>query len=181
MHSKIRNCKNCNLCENQPPLLQKAKKAHAMWVGLSAVRVDNLDCVEPLSPDTSSGKLIREIEGNIKSISFYRTNLVKCLPLKNGKIRYPTLNEASACFDNFILELKVIKPKFLILLGKQVSEFVQQRLGAKPSESCHIFDYQSVCVRGMKIISVHHPSYILIYKRSQVGQYAEAIQRAMAV
>lgn len=34
--NEIKNCKQCNLCKNQKPLIEKNKKSDIMWVGLSA-------------------------------------------------------------------------------------------------------------------------------------------------
>ncbi|MDD2776668.1 MAG: uracil-DNA glycosylase family protein [Gallionella sp.] len=150
-----------------------------MWVGLSAVRVSNIDHEEPLAANTNSGRLIHDIEKGLDDTLFYRTNLVKCLPLSNSKIRYPTSQEAQACFHNLLLEISILKPKFVFLLGKQVSDFVHKKNGIKPSNPKFFFDYQPIHFLGTQVISIHHPSYILIYKRSQVAGYAEAIQRVI--
>ena len=54
-----------------------------MWVGLSAVRVDDIEKETPLSNLTNTGKLLSEIESRNKKSEFYKTNLVKCLPLNS--------------------------------------------------------------------------------------------------
>ena len=59
-----------------------------MWVGLSAKRVDDLNNSIPLCNDTNSGKIIELIEQKLQDLKFYKTNLVKCLPLdENNKLR----------------------------------------------------------------------------------------------
>jgi uracil-DNA glycosylase len=87
--------------------------------------------------------------------------LVKCLPLKEGKIRYPSKAEMEDCIPNLITELNHFKPRVVFLLGKQVSDFVLKgKEGSLDSQ----------------IISIHHPSYILVYKRKQVEYYLSEIE-----
>lgn len=91
---KVENCNKCCLCQNQRPLLDKEDRCDVMWVGLSAKRVDDLNNSIPLSNDTNSGKIIELIEHELPDLKFYKTNLVKCLPLdENNKLRYPTSKE----------------------------------------------------------------------------------------
>ena len=59
---QIQQCKDCPLCNNQNPLLDKKIKADVMWVGLSAVKVECTIKEAPLSKSTNTGKLISEIE-----------------------------------------------------------------------------------------------------------------------
>ena len=85
--NNIKNCRRCNLYRNQLPLLDKKDKCDVMWVGLSAKKVDDIDKNYPLEENTNSGLLIKEIEDVLPSLNYYKTNLVKCLPLDNkGKI-----------------------------------------------------------------------------------------------
>lgn len=86
---KVENCNKCGLCQNQRTLLDKEDRCDVMWVGLSAKRVDDLNNSIPLSNDTNSGKIIELIEHELPDLKFYKTNLVKCLPLdENNKLRY---------------------------------------------------------------------------------------------
>jgi len=77
------------------PLLDEYKdECDVMWVGLSAKKIKEKKYSYPLASDTNSGKVILEIEKMLPNISFYKTNLVKCLPLnEKGKIRYPNNHE----------------------------------------------------------------------------------------
>jgi DNA polymerase len=72
------------------PLLDKKCKADVFWVGLSAKKVEDIENDIPLSNDTNSCKIINRIESRFDEEIFYRTNLVKCVPLDwQGKLRYP--------------------------------------------------------------------------------------------
>ena len=112
--SSIRNCKKCGLCVNQTPLIHDCASADIIWVGLSAVKAqDNSEI--PLSSKTNTGKLIESVEQLCTSKSFYRTNLVKCLPLENDKIRYPSTSEMQKCLPHLIDEIQYFKPKIVFL------------------------------------------------------------------
>src|SRR5262249_37767631 len=127
---KTKLCQSCGLYINQRPLFDVAKKSKVFWVGLSAVQFEAGDFMMPLSPPTNTGALIDRIEMPFRdSLNFYKTNLVKCVPLKNEKIRYPLEHEMEKCFINFQWELEAFNPSVVFLLGKQVSSFVLKKQG----------------------------------------------------
>lgn len=172
----INKCKSCNLCKNQPPLLDAKKEGDVFWVGLSAVKIeDNLFQEKPLSPKTNTGKLIAEIENNINSLNFYKTNIVKCLPLKNGKIRYPSQEEMRVCYKNFQYELTELKPKVVFMLGRQVSDFITLTYDNTKEFLDNNFEYKPFKIGAISFVPIHHPSYILIYKRKKIKRYIKAI------
>jgi len=175
-HSSI-VCKSCGLYLNQLPALDKLKKSHAFWVGLSAVQFDEDVEKLPLSPLTNSGKLIEKIEAPFDNdISFYKTNLVKCLPLRGDKIRYPVEHEMEKCFPNFQYELKKLKPSVVFLLGKQVCSFVMKKLSKNDISLNENFQYDSFTLNNISFFPIHHPSYILVYKRKNLQQYIDSIR-----
>lgn len=175
--TRIRQCSNCSLRCNQTPLLDNNANASVFWVGLSAVRTDNADFESPLSPSTNTGKLITEIELLSSSNNFYRTNIVKCLPLNNNKIRYPTKNEMKSCYHNLELEINVIQPKLVFLLGKQVSNFIADRYNIEFNKLDESFNYTPIQTENMILVQIHHPSYILVYKRKKIDSYRRKISQ----
>src|SRR5256885_6087631 len=87
-----KTCKSCGLDIYQGPAFDQFKKSHIFWVGLSAVQFENGEEKMPLSPLTASGGLVHSIETPLRTtFSFYKTNLVKCAPLDEDKIRYPLM------------------------------------------------------------------------------------------
>lgn len=171
----IFKCDRCRLRENQLPLLDNKKCADVFWVGLSAVKVDDIEKDAPLSEKTNSGKLIDLIETTIENVYFYKTNLVKCLPLKESKIRYPNNIEMSACYEHLIHEINTLRPRVVFLLGKIVFNFVAKK---EKLQICNLnsnFVYQQFDVLNTTIVPIHHPSYIQIYKRKQVDRYISAV------
>ena len=172
--SKIKSCTGCPLYNNQTPLLDNKSEADIIWVGLSAVKVNCTKKDTPLSAITNSGKLIAQIEQKSKRAEFYKTNLVKCLPLDNGKIRYPKKNEMQSCCKHLKSEVSALQPKLVFLLGKQVGDFVTDNKGIKYSEN---FEYEHYMKDGTIYVPVHHPSYILVYKRKQIESYINGISK----
>lgn len=175
--NKIKSCNECQLCGNQSPLLDNREFANVFWVGLSAVKVDDVEDDTPLSEHTNSGKLIHTIEQSARPAKFYRTNLVKCLPLNGGKIRYPSKSEMKKCSSNFNLEVEHGKPKLVFLLGKQVSDFVFDWLEIPAPQLSETFSYTTHFYDGAYYIPVHHPSFILVYKRRRLDEYVANISK----
>ena len=148
-----------------------------MWVGLSAVKVDDIDKETPLSNLTNSGKLISEVEQLNREVDFYKTNLVKCLPIQSDKIRYPNKEEMRACYNNLECEVNDFKPKIVFLLGKLVADFVaKDKFDVSFADN---FKYQPVEVDGTLYVPIHHPSYILVYKRKKVNSYMKGISKVI--
>ena len=163
MLKKISMCSKCNLCKNQKPLLDKSILCDIMWVGLSAKKVDNVNNTIPLCNDTNSGKVIELIESKLENTNFYKTNLVKCLPLDdNNKLRYPTNSEMNACIDNLLVEINELKPKIIFVLGKNTYNFIYKY-------------FKKNKIDDSKLIYIEHPSYIYVYKRKYIDDYVEKI------
>ena len=173
--STIKNCRECLLYKNQTPLLDTSENTNVFWVGLSAVKVKDTNTSKPLDANTRTGMLIEQIEEQIGGVSFYRTNLVKCFPESVGKIRYPTQKEMSCCFPNLVSELNNLSPKVVVLLGKQVADYVFKHYGKNSYSLNNCFSYEAYKVDGVSFIPVHHPSYILIYHRRNLNKYVDEI------
>ncbi len=145
-----KNCQACGLYRNQLPLFDKIQHAQVFWVGLSAVPTQGCHGSQPLSPETKSGALIEEIEKPLSSqVTFYKTNLVKCLPLNSGRIRYPNQGEMKKCSSKLDMELRALNPSLVFLLGKQVASFVFKRYLNKEAELDKTFNYQPHLYNGM--------------------------------
>lgn len=163
MINEIKKCSKCNLCKNQKPLLDKRTNCDVMWIGLSAKKVNDFDNSVPLDNNTNSGKIIEQIESKLPHSCFYKTNLVKCLPLnENNKLRYPTKEEMNFCIDNLLLEIKELNPKVIFVLGRRTFDFI-----------CKYFDSNGL--DKQKLIYIEHPSYIYVYKRKYIDDYIDKV------
>lgn len=181
--NQIRSCNKCSIRCNQQPLIQKRKSSKIIWVGLSAVSATKLFDEEPLSKFTRSGALINDIEEMYDKASFYRTNLVKCLPLdKSGKIRYPNKEEIENCIEYLEMEIKYFKPEIVFLLGKMVAKSVLKKfVDVSYSALNKDFEYEEFKDhQDVKFIPIHHPSYMLIYKRKYIDNYKHQLRKKIA-
>ena len=179
MLSDISCCNKCNLCNNQKPLLDKKVDSDVMWVGLSAKSVDDVLTEIPLSGDTKTGCLISELERGIDSVEFYKTNLVKCLPLdENGKLRYPTVEEMEICFSNLACEIEEMKPKIVFLLGNNVVSIVKKHYKFQFDKLLN-YEYNHYKFDDINFVPIHHPSYISVYKRKFVNQYINGVKNVI--
>lgn len=178
--ARRKNCNVCGLYLNQAPVFDHftdSVSPQVFWVGLSAVRFNVDDEMLPLSAETRSGALIERIEIPLRrNIKFYKTNLVKCLPLRGDKIRYPLRKEMEKCCPNFDEELAIFQPSVVFLLGKQVASFVLKKLSNQEFTLSKDFQYQTFSVAGITYIPVHHPSYILVYRRKYIDKYIQGIR-----
>ena len=156
----IQNCRACSLHVNQNPLVSsQVKTSNVIWLWLSAVRIKD-DIIEPLWLNTPTGKFLKWVEDKLPgTISFYRTNIVKCLPLNaEGKIRYPQLEEMSYCSKQHLKnELDIVKAQVIVLLGKQVESFFLKNIDTLWINQEETF-----------ILIISHPSYYMIYKRKNI-------------
>tara|TARA_R110001583_G_scaffold33438_4_gene112914 strand:- start:5649 stop:6248 length:600 start_codon:yes stop_codon:yes gene_type:complete len=175
LYNYIKSCNQCILCDNQSPVLQKCNTADVFWVGLSAVKVSDSGDI-PLSNNTNSGKLINSIEFLNTEVDSYKTNLVKCLPLKDEKIRYPSKAEMKICFPHLENEMDSLNPRLIFLLGKQVATFVLNEYGVTEYSLDENFEYKSFEIGNYKFIPIHHPSFILVYKRKRLQEYIRNIE-----
>lgn len=176
MVNQIKQCQKCNLCKNQKPLLDVARKCQIVWVGLSAKKT-NIDEDIPLSPNTNTGMLISRIEELCDGVTTYKTNLVKCLPLtKEDKLRYPSKKEIDCCFDNLLSEIDVLEPRIVFLLGEKVYSAVGRHLNIQ-FEKWDEFEYLYKRYNETYYIPIHHPSYICVYKRKYMQEYINGIEK----
>jgi DNA polymerase len=173
--NNIKKCNKCDLCNNQPPLAQKSSDADVFWIGISAVKTENnLD--SPLSNKTNSGKLIDQIESTVSDVSFHKTNIVKCVPFDDkNKIRYPSSKEMQKCYAHLESEINDLNPNMIVLLGKQVATFMLKKFGISEFELANDFNYKTISAGGHTFLPVHHPSYVLIYKRKFLADYSNRI------
>ena len=171
-----KECQSCGLCCNQPPLIEKKNKAEVFWVGLSAVKISPGENESPLSVETNTGSILNQIEHQAnQSTNFYKTNLVKCLPLKNNKIRYPKVSEMEHCFTFLKKEVGILKPQIIFLLGKQVSTFVLKKYGVANFDLDPNFEYSVFNFENITYVPIHHPSYIFVYKRKKIKEFISGV------
>ncbi len=96
-------------------------------------------------------KMLAAIQINREDI--YITNIVKCRPPDN---RNPAASEAEACLPYLIEQIDMIKPRVILLLGKQAClRLLKEEITlAAYREKTHIY-------RGIKVFATYHPAALL--------------------
>ncbi|MFA4872013.1 MAG: uracil-DNA glycosylase family protein [Patescibacteria group bacterium] len=146
-----------------------------MWVGLSAKKATEAENYTPLHIDTNTGKLVAEIEAQCHNTSFYKTNLVKFPPLDSkGRLRYPTLKECMLCYPELQIEFQAVNPRVVLLLGNKTATFVLHQLGLQMPKLS--YKYQAFEHEKRWYVPIHHPSYIMVYKRKEKDRYIQAVK-----
>lgn len=86
----------------------------------------------------------------------YIANTVKCRPPGN---RVPTPEERSACFHFLDSQIRILQPRFMILLGQTASQVVLGRTEGITRLRGQMFllpDYP-----GLRVLPTYHPAYLL--------------------
>ena len=132
------------------------------------------DC-EHLDPETKTGHVVQQIINRLPSAKIIRTNLVRTPPLnKDGKLRYPSESEMALGWDELKSELHQTGYQLLVALGYQVSSFLRSQMGIRPTRSQlpPDFSYRDHVPSSLSpILTVHHPSFVLIYRRKHLENY----------
>ena len=144
------------------------------FVGLSAKPM-----CEHLAPETRTGKIIEQIIHDLPSIEAVKTNLVKIPPIdREGNLRYPNSTEMQSGWNELRDEMNRTLPNLLVTLGQQVSMFLRSQMGVQPAKPRlpSDFSYESYLSQSQSnILSVHHPSFIYVYRRKDIDNYVENV------
>lgn len=110
-----------------------------------------------------AGQLLTKIleAAGIPRQEVFITNVVKCRPPGN---RVPTLEETFAC-DRFLqAQIALVNPHILICLGNTPTKWI-----LKTSEGITKTRGKWVLWKGIFVMPMFHPSYLLRYQSSTVG------------
>lgn len=149
--------------------LNKLPDSKVIFVWLSYKLDKNGEMLEAFCDSTNSWKVINKLEKGCWWISIYKTNLVKWVPIKEGKIRYPNADEKKDWLQKLLNEISIINPKVVYLFWKQVSDYIINNLDL---EKISDFEYK---FWNVTFILAYHPSYIYIYKRKEIDNYVWGI------
>jgi len=147
-------------------LMKKSANNSLIWMGISLKEESGI----ALHEKSTTGKLLKRITQKLPDFSHHKTNLVDFAPLnKDGKLRYPTKKEIQDSFPFLLEQIESISPVVIVALGKIVTQSLSQ-LFQMDIISPKGFDYAPVSGKFL-VMSIHHPSYISIYKRKNQMSY----------
>ena len=90
------------------------------------------------------------------------------------------MQEMELCYRHLTTEINYFAPKIILLLGKQVASFVLKNKGVSKVDLDGKFNYRLIFIEGIYYLPVHHPSYVLIYKRKHVQNYIAKIKQVLS-
>ncbi len=148
------DCKLCDLCENRTQIVNSIGNPNAelMFIG-EAPGADEDEKGEPFVG--RAGKLLTKI---IEAIDLSREevfigNINRCRPPGN---RNPTQAEATVCKPFLLREIKVVRPKVIVVMGNIACQnLLDTKIGITKLRGA-FQDYF-----GVKVMPTFHPAYLL--------------------
>jgi uracil-DNA glycosylase len=154
LNSGIHTCLKCPLGNTRTNLVFGVgnPNAEVMFVG-EAPGADEDAQGEPFVG--RAGKLLNKIleAVNLKREEVYICNILKCRPPNN---RDPEPTEMETCTPHLYKQIELIKPKFIICLGRIAGQWLLQTKDTLTSLRGKIHDYN-----GVKMIVTYHPAALL--------------------
>ena len=143
-------CTLCELCKgrNQPVFARGYTNADVIVCGMCPGPDENREGIPFVG---AAGKILDSIL-NQMMYRAYITNLVKCYVQPGTSLDPKWMN---TCLPYFVIQMHLIKPKVVIALGKDVSNFLlarDEKIGALRKNT---YNYM-----GSKLICTYHPSYL---------------------
>jgi len=151
---------SCKLCElnvgRDRPVFAKGNSSSGLVIcGMCPGPEENKVGV-PFVGD--AGKILDEILlkafGDSKQLlDVYVTNLVKCFVTPGLQLKQEWM---TSCLPYFIVQLKLIKPRVVVALGKDVSNFLLNNDLLMKDLRGKLFNY----IGDIQLLSTYHPSYL---------------------
>ena len=177
VREELGDCERCKLCETRQTIVFGSGNADADLVFVGEGPGADEDA-QGLPFVGRAGKKLTEIieKGMLldREKDTYICNIVKCRPPGN---RDPEKDEVEACKPFLIKQLKAIRPKVIVALGKPAASTLLGRTVpiTKERGTWHEFE-------GMKLMLTYHPAYLLrAYTLENRRAVHEDMQKVMEV
>lgn len=147
-------CTKCDLCKTRTNVVigEGNENADIMFIGEAAGKQEDIEGTPFCG---RSGKLLRELfkEADIKIENIYIANILKCRPPNN---RDPFPEEIKACIPYLKQQIKDIKPKIIIGIGRISSGRIKPGLKISKDHG-KIYTLKN----GIIFMPIYHPAAIL--------------------
>ena len=175
-----KNCTGCNLCKTRTQVVWgKGKNTGILLLG-EAPGSDEDIIGEPFVG--RCGELLTKMlkQCGVSREDVYITNVVKCRPVEGKKNRPPKKEEIDACKAWLWSELKQLKPKVIVTLGKVPTGLLLKlkktfKLGDHIGKA-HELDYLDAVV-----VPCYHPSYLMQTGKGKMDVSLESIKTAVGL
>jgi len=156
VREELGDCQRCKLCETRQTIVFGSGNPHADLVFVGEGPGADEDAQGFPFVGRAGKKLTEIIEKGMlldREKDTYICNIVKCRPPGN---RDPEKDEVAACKPFLIKQLKAIRPKVIVALGKPAASTLLGRTVpiTKERGTWHEFE-------GMKLMLTYHPAYLL--------------------
>ncbi len=154
LNKQICTCMKCPLGQTRTNFVFGSgnRKAKVMFIG-EAPGADEDAKGEPFVG--RAGQLLTKIieAVNMKREEVYICNILKCRPPNN---REPQLSEMELCTPYLSKQIALIKPQFIICLGRTSAQWLLQTTESLGALRIKVHDYH-----GIKLIVTYHPAALL--------------------
>ena len=155
LKSSVEKCKKCGLCETRHNTVfgEGSMNCKAMIIGEAPGEDEDLQGKPFVG---KAGQLLTDIlekGGGIPRSSVYIANAIKCRPPEN---RDPAQKELFACNDFLEAQILLLRPKIIVTLGNISTKWLLKTSRGITSLRGQWFDW-----RGIKLLPMFHPSYLL--------------------
>ena len=120
-----------------------------------------------------AGKLLDKILAaiDLSRDNLFITNVLKCRPPEN---RDPDINEKSACFPILVEQIKIIKPRFILILGRIAAHSLLNMDGSLTALRNKVYD-----IYDAKALVTYHPAALLrdASKKRETWQDVQLFQK----
>ncbi|MBR2208464.1 MAG: uracil-DNA glycosylase [Synergistaceae bacterium] len=163
LKSSVENCKKCGLCETRHNTVfgEGSMNCKAMIIGEAPGEDEDLQGKPFVG---KAGQLLTDIlekGGGILRSSVYIANAIKCRPPEN---RDPAQKELFACNDFLEAQILLLRPKIIVTLGNISTKWLLKTSRGITSLRGQWFDW-----RGIKLLPMFHPSYLLRDPSRKIG------------
>ncbi len=154
LEGAIAACTRCRLCEGRQNVVPGMGNRHAgiLFIGEGPGAEEDKQGLPFVGP---AGQLLDKMLFSIglDRTNCYIANVVKCRPPRN---RTPMDDEAAACIDYLRAQVKLIKPKVIVLLGATAAKHTLDP-NIRITRDRGIWHEKN----GYHMIATFHPSYLL--------------------
>lgn len=155
LYESIKDCRLCRLCEGRTQVVFGAGNpdAELVFVGEGPGADEDAQGIPFVG---RAGKLLTDMiqKGmRLKRGDVYICNVVKCRPPGN---RTPLLDEAATCEPFLFQQLEIIRPKYIVALGKPAAQSLLRTQAPISRLRGHWHEF-----RGIKVMPTYHPAYLL--------------------
>ena len=158
----VRECRRCPLCNSRTQSVfgDGPIDTDLMFIG-EAPGADEDAQGKPFVG--RAGQLLNRIleAAGIARESIFITNVVKCRPPNN---RVPAVEETMRCDPYLQSQISLIQPKIIVCLGSTPVKWILKTTEGITNLRGRWFDW-----KGIKVIPMFHPSYLLRNPSSKIG------------